>query len=288
MHIKLLSALALVLLTLACQTTPPTPAPDISATVTALIEEQMAAATAQPTYTPHPTSTQLPTSTPYPTPTPLPTYTPIPTPTNTPTPTPTPTPTATPTPTPTATPLPTATPTPTATATPTPRPTATPTATPRPTATPVPTPTPAQTQWQTYENLRFRYDIGIPPHWLHEVEDGGRLVRIRTKDWNALVNIYIPDYRISNAKSRLQQFADSQTESNHLFELFELEDYRYGDIYGARFTARSQWKVTSCIQDRYEYLLTKDGSFYWWISLDVCGYADDTTMWEIFESMLLY
>ena len=150
MRAKLLMVVALCFCAIACQNTPPTPAPDIPATVAALVENQLAAATPNPTFTPYPTPTPLPTSTPYPTPTPLPTYTPFPTPTNTPTPSPTPTPT------PTATPLPTATPTltPTPTATPTPMPTATATPTPRPTATPTPRPTatPTPDDWAASGN----------------------------------------------------------------------------------------------------------------------------------------
>ena len=169
-----------------------------------------------------------------------------------------------------------------------PTPVPTPTSTPLPTSTPRPTATTTVTGWQTYDNVRFRYDIGVPPGWVREVDDDGRQVRIRTRDWSVMVSIYVPDYQIQNGRDRLQQFVDSQTESNHSFELIELKDYSYGDIYGAQFLAFSQWDTTSCIEDRYEYLLTKDGSFYWWISLSACGYSDDTVMWEIFDSILLY
>ena len=102
---------------------PPSPTPDIPATVTAAV--QQAIPTPTPTPTPdiratvdaqvQATMAAIPTETPTPTPTatPVPTETPMPTATATPTPTPTPT----------ATPLPTATPTPTTRPTPTPSPT---------------------------------------------------------------------------------------------------------------------------------------------------------------------
>ena len=131
---------------LGCAT--PAPAtPDIPATVTAQVQDHLAAIptdTPSPTYTPYPTATALPaptqaaTATPYPTSTPRPTYTPYPTFTPTPTPTPVPTATPTPTPTPTPTATPTASPTPVPTATPTPMPTATASPTPSPTPTPTP------------------------------------------------------------------------------------------------------------------------------------------------------
>ena len=120
------------------------------------------------------------------------------------------------------------------------------------------------------------------------MEDGGRLIRVRTEDWDVLVNIYIPDYQISTAKGRLQQFIDSQKESNDLYEVHDLDNYRHGNIYGARYRALSQWQSSSCRKDSYEYLLTKDGSFYWWISMNACVFSDDATMWEIFEGILLY
>ncbi len=100
---------------------PPTPTPDIPATVTAAV--QQAIPTPTPTPTPDiPATVQaevqaamaaLPTDTPTPTATPIPTNTPTPTATTTPTPTPTPT----------STPLPTWTPTPTTRPSPTPSPT---------------------------------------------------------------------------------------------------------------------------------------------------------------------
>ena len=102
---------------------PPSPTPDIPATVEAAVQQALPT----PTPTPTPdipatvraevaaTMAAMPTETPTPTPTatPLPTATPTPTPTATPTPTPTPT----------ATPLPTVTPTPTTRPSPTPSPT---------------------------------------------------------------------------------------------------------------------------------------------------------------------
>ncbi len=56
-----LSALFLSLLLIACASSTPEPAPDIPATVTAQVQEQLAAV---------PTATPLPTHTPYPTATP--------------------------------------------------------------------------------------------------------------------------------------------------------------------------------------------------------------------------
>ena len=144
---------AVSLMTAACSQPPPTPTPDLEATIEAMVQEAI------PTPTPTPTTNveatiasgvqatmeamPTPTATPEPTPThtPTPTATPVPTPTHTPTPTATPVPTPTHTPTPTATPVPT----PTYTPTPTPTPVPTPTNTPTPTATPTPTPTPTPT-----------------------------------------------------------------------------------------------------------------------------------------------
>ena len=112
----------------ACTNPAPEPTPDLHATITAQVQEQLAAiptATPQPAYTPLPTFTPYPTLTPAPTGTPYPTYTPAPTleplPTHTPYPSPTVRPTYTPYP--TSRPLPTHTPHPT----PTPEPTRAPT-----------------------------------------------------------------------------------------------------------------------------------------------------------------
>ena len=126
-------ALLMLVVTVACTSTPPSPTPDIPATVTAAV--QQAIPTPTPTPTPDiPATVQagvqagvkagvqealaaIPTPAPTPTPTPVPTATPTPQPTATPTATPTPTPTVTPTsaPVPTATPYPTAIPPPTPT-----------------------------------------------------------------------------------------------------------------------------------------------------------------------------
>ena len=177
--------LAVAFLLVACsQPPPPTPTPDIEATVQAAVQKalptatntpepdfqatvhagiagtmEVLARTPSPTPVPEPTATPIPLPTPTPTPvptdtpTPTPTDTPTPIPTNTPTPTftatptPTHTPTATHTPVPTATPVPTNTPTPTETPSPVPTdtPTPKPTATPTPTDTPIPSPTPLPT-----------------------------------------------------------------------------------------------------------------------------------------------
>ena len=112
----------------ACTNPAPEPTPDLRSTITAQVQEQLAAiptATQQPTYTPLPTFTPYPTLTPSPTGTPYPTYTPAPTPEPLPTHTPYPSPTLRPTytPFPTSRPLPTHTPYPT----PTPEPTLVPT-----------------------------------------------------------------------------------------------------------------------------------------------------------------
>ena len=86
-----LASLILCLLSLACQSIPPTPTippPDIRATVEALVSEALP--TPEPTPTSAPTPTPTPTATPAltSTSTPQPTETPTPIPTNTPTPTP--------------------------------------------------------------------------------------------------------------------------------------------------------------------------------------------------------
>ena len=112
----LLQLLTLCLVSIAwgaCTGPEPEPSPDLSATVTALVQEQLADL---PSDTPHPTHTPAPTFTPYTTLTPVPTEAPYPTftsssthalvPTNTPYPTATPLPTYTPYPTPTSTPMP--------------------------------------------------------------------------------------------------------------------------------------------------------------------------------------
>ena len=105
--------------------------------------------TATPTPQPEPTASPEPTPTPTPEPTATPTPQPEPTASPEPIPTPTPEPTATPTPQPEPTalpePTPTPTPEPTATPTPQPEPTASPEPTPTPTSEPTATPTPSPT-----------------------------------------------------------------------------------------------------------------------------------------------
>ncbi len=194
--------LAVAFLLVACsQPSPPTPTPDLEATVQAAVEKALPTATdtpepdfqatvhagiagtmevlaraPSPTPIPQPTATPIPppppTPTPVPTdtPTPIPTDTPTPTSTNTPTPTftPTPTPTYTPTatytPVPTATPVPTDTPTPTETPTsiPTDTPTPLPTATPVPTDTPTPSPTPIPTPIISHTPITLPTDTPTP------------------------------------------------------------------------------------------------------------------------------
>ena len=135
---------AMVIATLPTET--PTPTPDIEATIEARVAGTMTAVpthTHTPTFTPTlvPTATPTPTHTATPTPTPTFTATATLTPTHTATATPTPIPTVTPTP----TPVPTATPVPTHTATVTPVPTDTPTPIPEPSATLMPTATESPT-----------------------------------------------------------------------------------------------------------------------------------------------
>lgn len=194
--------LAVAFLLVACsQPPPPTPTPDIEATVQAAVEKalptatdtpepdfqatvhagiagtmEVLARTPSPTPIPQPTATPVlpptPTPTPVPpdTPTPTPTDTSTPSPTNTPTPTftatstPTHTPTATYTPVPTATPVPTDTPTPTETPTPIPTdtPTPIPTATPIPTDTPTPSPTPIPTPIISHTPITLPTDTPTP------------------------------------------------------------------------------------------------------------------------------
>ena len=159
-----LVASLLLLLTAACATSSPDPTPDISATVSAEVQGQLAAI---PTATPQPTHTPAPTTTHYPTYTPVPTTTPSPTPTKVPTatlvPIPTPTLTPSPTPRPTITPRPAATPLPTNTPMPTETPR--PTSTPRPTATPKP----MTGNWYSWEEVQ---ELGWNP------EDSDTLPRI--------------------------------------------------------------------------------------------------------------
>lgn len=140
--IRLLIPMALMLVMVACDSEPETPAgptPNIPATVQAEVANSLAlvpAATPAPTTTPSPTATPIPTATPFPTQAAQPTGTPWPTATPYPTSTPYPTATAYPT----ATPAPTATPYPTHTPYPTPAPATifTQQATPAPAATPTP------------------------------------------------------------------------------------------------------------------------------------------------------
>ena len=162
-------------------------------------------------------------------------------------------------------------------------PTPTPTATLRPTRTPTPA-----AQWETYENTDFRYEVNVPTSWRRNVKDGGRIAWLHSEDYNLSINVFVPDYRVLDAKNRLKAFIESQTESNHFYEADEPENYSHGNLYGASYTARSQWRADSCIDDTEEYLLTKDGSFYWWISVSACGYSDDKVMWEVFDSFKLY
>lgn len=148
----LMAAIAVV--AAACQqpeVMPPTPTPDLPATVAAGIAqaiERIPTVSPRPTVTPPPTATPpaaptlLPTASPQPAPTLPPTVTPQPT--ASPQPAPTLLPTVTPQPQPTA--APTATPAPTATARPIP--------TARPTATAIPTPTPVLTLAQVIERAK--------------------------------------------------------------------------------------------------------------------------------------
>ena len=88
----LFSLLVLCLMTiafLACANPTPEPSPNLQATITSQVQEQLAAIptatpqptyTPQPTFTPYPTLTAAPTGTPYPTSRPLPTHTRYPTP----------------------------------------------------------------------------------------------------------------------------------------------------------------------------------------------------------------
>lgn len=161
-HLPIL--LAALLAVAACTQAPPTPTPNIEATVQSAIEKALPTATDTPepdfqatvhagvagtmevlASTPSPTPVPPPTATPIPPPTP--TQTPIPTDTPTPIPTDTPTPIPTNTPTPTFTPIPSHTPTPTNTPPPTATHTPIPTDTPIPTETPTPIPT-ATTRFQ--------------------------------------------------------------------------------------------------------------------------------------------
>ena len=149
----LLTAIAVV--AGACQqpeVMPPTPTPDLPATVAAGIAQ---AIDRIPTVSPRPTVTPPPTATPPAAPTLLPTASPQPAPTLPPTVTPQPTASPQPAPTlrPTVTPQPTASPQP-APPTATPQPTAPPTATPYPTATAIPTPTPVLTLAQVIERAK--------------------------------------------------------------------------------------------------------------------------------------
>jgi hypothetical protein len=94
MKLILITLVAVVVgLTVACESEPAVPTPNIDATVEAKVGVALAKV---PTVTPIPTATPVPTPTPIPTATPMPTPTPIPT--ATPVPTPTPIPTATPVP----------------------------------------------------------------------------------------------------------------------------------------------------------------------------------------------
>ena len=110
---RLLSSLVILFLVSiafgACTNSAPEPTLDLSATITAQVQEELAlipTTTPLPTYTPHPTFTPYPTQTPAPTTTAYPTYTPAPTPEPLPTYTPYPSPTLVPTYTPYPTPPP--------------------------------------------------------------------------------------------------------------------------------------------------------------------------------------
>ena len=196
MKIMVLVSLMLLFVLAACSNTLPPATPDIPATVTAQVAQQLAdlpTATALPTVTPLPTPTDIPTPTTEPTlrpsPTPVPTATPTPTPTATLTPTPRPTntprpvvpvviapPTLLPVPTialPTFAPIPTIVrptlrPLPTFVF-PTLRPLPTfaplPTVKPPPTAAPPPTLGPVVVRWKTYEVDGHDFKVDYPVGW---------------------------------------------------------------------------------------------------------------------------
>lgn len=143
-------------------------------------------------------------------------------------------------------------------------------------------------QWETYENPYFRYEVNVPTSWVLETEEDGRWLSLRTEDWDLEITIYVPDYHIQDANDRLQQHIETSTEGYLLFEAEEPENYRDDTIYGAFYVARTQWSASLCIEDQQQYLLTNDGSFYWWVSVSACGYSNDKVMWEIFDSIRLY
>ena len=255
----------------ACFSQPsPDAPPDIPATVEASVQQQIAAiptstpqpaltplptVTAQPTYTVEPTATLRPTYTPEPTATPMPTYTPLPS--------PTPIPTATPTPTPTATPTPTPTPTPTATPTPTPRPTATPTLAPL-------------ADWVTYRSTRYSYEIQYPRDWALD-DDEGNFVWFTSPDELALVNVYIPNYRIPSAAARLRDYLDAEREDNPVvFEVLrQTEDVVVGDTHGAIIRYRYQREIGYCIEERRHLIISYDSGKSWWATWESCEHALD-------------